>query len=169
LGSKRYLIFVIERIYCPAYHEQLIFIESNRTSLSAIFSFYGTIVIMFSNPNVKKIKNLLMFTCLYLSLPLFIFFTNPQSLPLPLVILPVFLLFLIFYSTVYLLINKRIKRANKLSRTRLILISAIIAVVPVLLIVLASIQQFTLRDIILSAIIVISISWYLIKVDFLNT
>ena len=124
---------------------------------------------MLNKLNFTKARRIVLLLALYLSLPLFLFFTNPQKLPLPLVLLPIFLLFLIFYTTIYVLISTRFKNSRGISRTRLILISAIVAIVPVLLIVLASIQQFTLRDIILSTFIVICISWYLLKVDFLKT
>jgi hypothetical protein len=124
---------------------------------------------MFSKLNYKKFKRIVLLVALYLSLPLFLFLSNPQSLPLPLLILPVVLLFLIVYTTIYIILLKRLKFSKRISKTRLILISAIIALVPVLLIVLASIQQFTLRDIILSTVIVVCISWYLLKVDFLKT
>jgi hypothetical protein len=102
-------------------------------------------------------------------LPLFIFLTNPQDLSIPFLILPVILLFIIIYVTVYFGILKRFARAKHISRTRMYVISAVIALVPVLIIVLASINQFTLRDVILASIIVIFISWYLLKVDFLKT
>ena len=124
---------------------------------------------MLNKLNFTKARRIVLLLALYLSLPLFLFFTNPQKLPLPLVLLPIFLLFLIFYTTIYVLISTRFRNSRGISRTRLILISAIVAIVPVLLIVLASIQQFTLRDIILSTFIVICISWYLLKVDFLKT
>jgi hypothetical protein len=123
---------------------------------------------------LNKIKkhstiNTLLFIALYASLPLFLFFTNPQNLPLPLLIVPIVLLFLIFYVTIYYLILKGFNKSRIISKTRLFIITAIVAMVPVLLIVLASIRQFTLRDIILSTVIVICISWYLLKVDFLKT
>jgi 4-amino-4-deoxy-L-arabinose transferase-like glycosyltransferase len=116
----------------------------------------------------KKTLRIITLIVLYLSLPLFIFFTNPQNLPLPLLVLPIALLFLIIFTTVYLLIVKNIPSSKRISKTRLYIISAIVAIVPVMLIVLASIGQFTLRDIILSAVIVICMAWYLIKVDFLK-
>jgi len=116
-----------------------------------------------------KIRRFIILIALYLSLPLFLFFTNPQKLPLPLVITPIVLLFLIFYATAYYIIKSQFKQTKRLSKTRMIVISAIIALVPVLLIVLASIQQFTLRDIILSTVIVVCVSWYLLKVDFLKS
>jgi len=83
--------------------------------------------------------------------------------------MPVVLLFVIIYTTVYLAIFKKYKRLNKLSKTRIYVISGISALIPVLLIVLASIGQFTLRDIVLALVIVVCISWYLLKVDFLKT
>lgn len=121
------------------------------------------------NINLKKARNILLILLLYISLPVILFLTNPQNLPVPLLILPIVLLFMIIFATVYFIFMRQLKRSGKISRTRLILISAIIAIVPVLLLVLASIRQFTVRDIILSIAIVISISWYLLKVDFLKT
>ena len=118
--------------------------------------------------NKKNLRNICL-ALLYLSLPLFLLLTNPQNLPLPLLIMPVVLLFVIIYTTVYLAIFKKYKRLNKLSKTRIYVISGISALIPVLLIVLASIGQFTLRDIVLALVIVVCISWYLLKVDFLKT
>ncbi len=116
----------------------------------------------------KKFTKILLITGLYLSLPLFIFFTNPDSLPIPFLILPVVLLFLIIFASVYFLITKKISRSKRISKTRIYIISGVVALIPVLIIVLASINQFTLRDIMLSSVIVVCISWYLLKVDFLK-
>jgi hypothetical protein len=124
---------------------------------------------MLKSLNSGKLRKTLLLIVLYMSLPLFLFLTNPQSLPLPLLILPIFLLFLITYTTIYLILVNKLRKSKRILRTRLIIISAVVAIVPVLLIVLASIQQFTLRDIILSTVIVICISWYLLKVDFLKS
>src|ERR1700689_5356688 len=124
---------------------------------------------MIENSKLKSIIRVIALLFLYLSLPLFLFFTNPQSLPLPLLIVPIILLFIIIYVTIYFFILKKLLKNRKISKTRLFIVTAIIALVPVLLIVLASIKQFTLRDIILSTAIVIFISWYLLKVDFLKT
>jgi 4-amino-4-deoxy-L-arabinose transferase-like glycosyltransferase len=130
--------------------------------------FYGIIELMSEKIKTRKLKIILLIL-LYLSLPLFIFFTNPQNLPIPLLIMPVALLFAIIFVTVHLIITRKIKRSQVMSRTRLLIISGVIAIVPVILIVLASIGQFTLRDIILASVIVIIIAWYLLKVDFLST
>lgn len=123
---------------------------------------------MLKDITLKRIFKYVLILALYLSLPLFVFFTNPQNLPIPLLLMPIVLLFIIIYFTVYLFIMKKINRAKKITRTRLYVISGIITLIPVLIIVLASINQFTLRDIILSAVIIIISSWYLLKVDFLK-
>lgn len=116
----------------------------------------------------KKIKIFLL-VLLYLSLPLVIFLTNPNKLPLPLLILPVLLLFFIIYTTIYIILTKRFNKSRLISKTRMIVISGIAAIMPVLLLVLASIRQFTFRDIVLALALVICVSWYLLKVDFLKT
>lgn len=119
--------------------------------------------------NYRKIRNRTLLILLYLSLPAALFFTNPQKLPISLLILPIVLLFLIIYAIVYLLITKKLKRAKTISKTRIIVISGVCALMPVLLLVLASIRQFTFRDILLAIALLVCVSWYLLKVDFLKT
>ena len=118
---------------------------------------------------INKLVKVILLIILYLSLPLILMFTNPNNLPLPLLVLPVVLLFLIIFVTVYFFVISKMKASKRISKTRNLVITAIVAIVPVLLIVLASIRQFTLRDIILSVFIVVCISWYLLKVDFLKS
>ena len=117
----------------------------------------------------KRFRNVILLVALYLSLPAVLFFTNPQNMPLPLLILPIIILFLIIYFSVYAYLIKKVKRAKLISKTRLIVISGVAALMPVLLIVLASIRQFTFRDILLSVALVVCVSWYLLKVDFLKS
>jgi hypothetical protein len=120
---------------------------------------------MLSRINISK--NKLILAVLYISLPLLLIFTNPNNLPLPLLILPAVDLFLIIYLSVYILISK-IKKPHPVSRTRTVIISGMCALVPVVLLALSSTQEFTAKDIILVTILVIAISWYLIRVDFLS-
>lgn len=117
----------------------------------------------------KRFRNIILLVALYLSLPAVLIFTNPQNMPLPLLILPIILLFLIIYFSVYAYLIKKVKRAKEISKTRLVVISGVAALMPVLLIVLASIRQFTFRDILLSVALVVCVSWYLLKVDFLKS
>ena len=106
---------------------------------------------------------------LYLSLPIILLFTNPQNLPLPLLILPILIVFAIIYTTVYLIVGRKVSAAKHLSKTRLIIISGVSALMPVILIVLASIKQFTFRDILLAVALIVCIAWYLLKIDFLKS
>jgi hypothetical protein len=122
---------------------------------------------MFNTP--KKFRTTLLLVLLYVSLPVFLVSTNPQRLPIILLILPVVLLFIILYTTVYLLLTRKVKLAKSISKTRLIVIAGLTAIVPVLMLVLASIRQFTLKDILLTIALLVCVSWYLLKVDFLKT
>jgi hypothetical protein len=117
----------------------------------------------------KKFRTTLLLVLLYISLPVFLVSTNPQRLPIILLILPVVLLFIILYTTVYLLLTRKVKLAKSISKTRLIVIAGLTAIVPVLMLVLASIRQFTLKDILLTIALLVCVSWYLLKVDFLKT
>lgn len=58
--------------------------------------------------------------------------------------------------------------SEKLSKKRRSVIAGVCAVMPVLLLLLASIKQFTFRDIVLAIVLVICVSWYLLKIDFIG-
>jgi hypothetical protein len=102
---------------------------------------------------------------LYLSLPVILFATNPQKLPLPLLMLPMVSVFLIFYTTVLLLLRKYSNQI-KISKTRQYVLSVFCAIMPVILVVLASIRQFTFKDVILAIGLVALVSLYILKADF---
>jgi hypothetical protein len=99
---------------------------------------------------------------LYLSLPVILFATNPQKLPLPLLMLPMVSVFLIFYTTVLLLLRKYSNQI-KISKTRQYVLSVFCAIMPVILVVLASIRQFTFKDVILAIGLVALVSLYILN------
>ncbi|HUD07443.1 MAG TPA: hypothetical protein VMR34_06195 [Candidatus Saccharimonadales bacterium] len=116
--------------------------------------------------SAKVIRRRLLIVLLYISLPLILALTNPQKLPLPLVTLPLILTFLIIFSGVYFLIGKYTQGRPNITKTRRSVISGICALFPVLLVMLASINQFTTKDVILTVGLMLCMSWYLLKVDF---
>ncbi len=110
-----------------------------------------------------KIKPYLIIGALYLSFPLLLMFTNPENLPLPLLMLPMLLLFVAFLATV-LLVLKRIKPEMNRSKRRII--AVLFAVLPTLLIILQSIQQLSARDVIIVFGLWTLLGWYMLRIDF---
>lgn len=96
---------------------------------------------------------------LYFSLPLFILLTNPEHLPLPLLWVPFLLLLAILF------ISGRQVLGRKMQGKRLMLVVLVISVMPVLLLVLASIDQLDARDIIITTALVGGVAWYLNRLD----
>lgn len=109
--------------------------------------------------HMKRWKRPLQYTLLYLSLPLFIILTNPRELPLLMLWVPFLLLFAILFVTTRKLMSRR------LAGKKLITVSVTVAIIPVLLVILASIGQLTARDILISFALVLGTIWYLNRLD----
>jgi hypothetical protein len=97
-----------------------------------------------------------------------IFFTNPKNLPVFMLLIPVVLIFIIFFLIFYWLIRKSIFTVKEYSINRSVFLATTFSIVPVLLLVLASTRQFTFRDVCLSLILFFLIVIYFSKVDFLS-
>lgn len=123
-------------------------------------------ILIFMTHKFKKIPKTALLIVLYLSLPIFLFSTNPQHLPIVFLIVPYLLLFLIIYVSIYYLLGGYFRHNSSESKARQVIIAGIGSAVPVVLILLASIRQFTIWDIVLSIAIVLFISWYLLKANF---
>lgn len=114
---------------------------------------------------IKQVQKLSILLLLWVSLPTFLLLTNPETLPLPLLILPFVLLFVALYKTAQAVLSMLFKG---LSRRRVRLMSGIIALLPTLLLILASIQQLTIRDIAIVVGLIILLTFYMRRIDFLN-
>lgn len=91
----------------------------------------------------------------------FIFFISirPEKLSLIFVLLPFFIIFILLYATINLVVNTFFN----ISHYSVKIISLVLSIMPVLLLVIQSITQLTIRDIILCIIITVIIIWYAIK------
>jgi len=113
--------------------------------------------------NMKKyIYRVVILIILYLSGPLFLIVTNPQNLPIPFLMLPFLWLFLVLFITI-LFIERLI--LPTLSSRKKFIIAGIFSLVPMLLMVLQSIHQLTLKDILLVIGFVIISIFYLSRLD----
>jgi len=106
-------------------------------------------------------KRLLILLGLYLFVFLFFIIVNPEKLPLVLLLLPFLLIFVTIYMTLILILDTFFKIKSQPKR----LIAFSISVMPVLLLIIQSITQLTLRDVLLSISIVVIIVWYTTKLN----
>lgn len=83
--------------------------------------------------------------------------TSPDQLPLLLLVLPFLYIFAVFYLLILLACRLiGVKQAR--------LVALIVAVFGVLLFVLGSLHQLTLRDALISLVLTASLTWYVTKV-----
>ena len=111
---------------------------------------------------IKHIWRVSLVFVLYLSGPLFLLLTNPKNLSLPLLIFPFLWLFV---SIIYGLTGLYKLLAGKPVGRRLQLNFGLIALVPVLLAILQSIHQLSIKDIVLVLGLVAVASFYVSKLD----
>jgi hypothetical protein len=114
----------------------------------------------------KQVQKIIMLVLLWVSLPVFLLITNPETLPLPLLIVPFILLLLVLYKTAETILAVSFRQ---ISAKRIKLMAGISAVLPTLLLILASIRQLTIRD---SAIVVgllIMLTFYMRRIDFIKS
>lgn len=102
---------------------------------------------------------------LYAFGPVFLASTNPETTPIVLLVVPFLWVFVVLFTTIWLLLG----HSQMLSKgRRRLLLSGIAAVLPVLILVLNSIHQLTMGDILLVTAILGIISFYLSKADFIH-
>lgn len=99
----------------------------------------------------RRIQKLLIIVALYAGILLFFAATDPLHLPLPLLIVP----FLLTYLAIYLPLRWwwRYKHPEGGKDRRHMLMAAVIAAYPTLILILGSLNQLTLRDALLLAVL----------------
>jgi hypothetical protein len=113
----------------------------------------------------QQLKRAVPVGILVISLPLFLFNTNPNSLPLPLLVVPIVLIFLIIYFVILFIVGKLKREYSKSARRT---IAVLLTLFPTLLIVLQSLRQLTLLDLVIILSIFLPLSWYLLKIDYFS-
>lgn len=94
----------------------------------------------------------------FAALVLCLLVTNPDSSPLIILLLPFLLLFIVLYNALIFLIGLIVPGEVSHKHTRMAAI--ILGFEPVLLLLLASINQLTVRDAILSLLLISGFAWY---------
>lgn len=115
---------------------------------------------------LKQVQKLIILLVFWVSLPLFLLTTDPETLPLPLLLVPFLLLALALYKTAELGYKILFK---KLTTQRIRLLAVITASLPTLILILASIGQLTLRDTAIIGGLLIFLTFYLRRIDFIKT
>jgi len=114
--------------------------------------------------SLERIKKYTGYVVLYLSGPVFIALTNPDTLPLPLLVLPFLWLFVVLFVTVRLYLG----RLTRVNARQTALIAGFTATLPVLLVVFQSIHQLSIRDVLLSLGLVVVAAIYMLRADFIK-
>lgn len=113
----------------------------------------------------KQVQKLTTLVVLWISLPLFLMLTNPETLPLPFLLVPFLLLGFSLYKTAGLGFRVVFKERQK---RRLRILAVIAAFLPTLLLILSSIGQLTIRDTSIVLGLLALLTFYLRRIDFLK-
>ena len=109
----------------------------------------------------KKHTKVILFILLYASLPLLMISTNPEKLNLSLLIVPFIILFLVVYVTA----RKIMSLTTHAKNTQIKISAGIMAFMLTMIVVLQSLHQLTLKDLLLSLFTSMFLSWYLLKIN----
>lgn len=105
-------------------------------------------------------------SCIYLSLAFFLFSTNPQSLPILLLVLPVLWLFLGVIATILLLMRLVSPGVAERRGGQQLLYASIVSGIPSGMLLLNSIDQLTLKDVLLIILLAGLILFYVGRFKF---
>ena len=105
----------------------------------------------------KHRKQAIILGTLYAVGVIFFMYTNPAELPLLLLIVPFVYIFVVLYLSILFLCRVlQVKSA--------VFVSIVVSVFGVLLFVLGSLHQLTVRDLIISLALTCLLSWYVIRI-----
>ncbi len=112
--------------------------------------------------NNKNVKNITILAVLYMGLLTFLFLTNPNKLAVGWLILPFILLFSALFITILLIL-----RTSQLSSRvrRPLILTALLAGVPTLILLLDSVNQLSLKDVLIIAVLGVLALFYFSKLS----
>lgn len=117
------------------------------------------------NQMLNQIKKLIVILLFWVSLLVFMLITHPESLPLPLLIMPFALLAIALYKTARTVLRVSFRQ---ISDQKVKTMAGVIAVLPTLLLILASIRQLTVRDVAIVFGLLLLLVFYMRRIDFVN-
>jgi uncharacterized membrane protein YccC len=113
----------------------------------------------------KLTKKSFLTILLYVGFIVFLFTTNPNKLPIGLLLLPIAWLFLCLFVAARFLFSRLLKN-SKLSRSRRNTLALLAAGLPSLLLLLKSIDQLTARDSLLLLLLIGFALFYASRINF---
>lgn len=114
---------------------------------------------------LKRLLRLWPLFGLYVLLLLIVITTNPFNSPLPVVVIPFVLLFIALFATFNHII-KVLKFGKRLSAKKRLLMASLAAWLPVMLLILRSIDQLTGHDAIILAVFIAAFLLYITRIQF---
>ncbi len=139
MDGKRYLSHNIESGFAVRLHFILFFIMNNKINKKRIF--------------LIAVSYLLSF--------IYFMVVNPEKLTIIFILVP----FIIIFINLYLTINLLLEIFLNISKTQRRIITLVSSLMPTLLLTIQSITQLTIRDIVLSLMIMGLIVWYSLRLN----
>lgn len=117
------------------------------------------------------LKKWIFFILLYAGLFGFLFFTNPRSMPLVLLVVPFVWIYLAIFIASYYFIHRVVGWAaqRSISRRKSLAGASLCAFVPTSILILKSINQLTVRDIVIVSIFGLIMAFYINRLKFVNS
>lgn len=95
----------------------------------------------------------------YFLAAIFFVSVNPEKLPLIFILVPFLIIFGLLYATIYLILDTFFNISVHQRR----IVALVLSIMPVLLLVIQSITQLTVRDVLLCIAITVIVIWYSAK------
>lgn len=112
----------------------------------------------------RKWVKLAVISSLYAVGPLFFMLTDPEGIPLPLLVVPFLWLFAVTFMSSKLILQSKTSATKKQGA----IVSSLLASLLTLLFVFQSIHQLTIRDVLISFAIIGIAGVYLLRADFIS-
>lgn len=126
-----------------------------------------------SDKTLNFVKRIVPLAIIYGGLGFFLANTNPRSLPLPLIIVPFALIMGGLYIPLKMLVELFIKGTGGymkgvINDRRIKAIALISSAVPTFLLILSSINQLTVKDVLLSIVLIVGLVFYINRSKFVS-
>lgn len=117
------------------------------------------------------LKKRIFFILLYVGLFGFLFLTNPRSMPLVLLIVPFIWIYLAIFFASYYFMYRVVGwiAQHPISRRKSLAGASLAAFVPTSILILKSINQLTIRDIVIVSIFGLIMAFYINRLKFINS
>lgn len=110
---------------------------------------------------MKTKRNIILLILGYLVAAIFFSLVNPERLALIFILVPFLILFLLIYFTCLLILDVFFEFPTRQKR----IVAIVVGIMPVLMLIIQSITQLTVRDVLLCISITVILIWYSLKAN----